>query len=64
MVRIKKILNISVLVSDTVTFMSKKKSSLGISTKMLKKIERHSLAVFGSLCGEIFFFNIYALLQV
>ena len=36
MVRIKKILNISVLVSVIVTFMSKKKSSLRISPKMLQ----------------------------
>ena len=40
------------LVSEIVTFMSKKKSSLWISPKMLKKKERQSLAVCDSLGGE------------
>ena len=39
------------LVSVVVTFMSKNKSSLLVSPKMLKKTERHSIAVCGRLCG-------------
>ena len=50
MVRKTKFLIISVLVSAIITFMSKKKSSLLISPKMLQK--RPSLAVCGSVCGE------------
>ena len=52
MVRKTYFLCISVLVSEVVTFMSKKKSSLSISPKMLKTTERHSLALYGLLCGE------------
>ena len=39
--------------------MSKKKSSRWISTKSLKKTERHNLAVCGSLCGEKQFLLIF-----
>ena len=61
MVRKTNFLSISVLVSAIVTFMSKKKSSLSIYPKKLKTTERHSLAVFGSLCGEKQFLLIFIL---
>ena len=47
----KKILNISVLVSEIVTFMGKKNSLHEFPPKFFKTTERHSLAVCGSLCG-------------
>ena len=59
LVRKTNFLSISVLVSGIVTFMSKKKSSLWISPKWFKTIERHSLAVCGSLCGEKQFLSIF-----
>ena len=59
MVRKTNFLNFSVLVSEIATFMSKKKSSLWISTKMLQTTERHSLAVGGSLFGEKLFLLIF-----
>ena len=59
MVRKTNFLSISVLVSEIVTFMSKKKSSLWISPKCFKTTERHSLAVCGSLCGEKQFLLIF-----
>ena len=43
------------LVSVVVTFMSKNRSSLLVSPKMLKKKKRHSIAVCGRLCGEQLF---------
>ena len=52
-------LSVSVLFSEIDNFMSKKKSSLRISPKMLKKTERHNLAVCGSLSGENFFMLIF-----
>ena len=59
MVRKTNFLSISALVSEIVTFMSKKKSSLRISTKMLQITESHSLAVFGSLYREEQFLLIF-----
>ena len=59
MVRKTYFLCISVLVSEVVTFMSKKNSSLSISPKMLKTTERHSLAICGLLCGEKKFLLIF-----
>ena len=53
------LLSISVLVSEIVTFLTKKKSSLWISPKMLQKTERHSLAVCGSIYGEKHFMLIF-----
>ena len=50
---------ISVLVTEIVTFMSKKKSFLWISQKSFKTSERHRLAVCGSLCGEKQFLLIF-----
>ena len=51
MVRKTNFLSTSVLVSEIVTFMSKKKRSLWISAKMLQKKRNHSLAVCVSICG-------------
>ena len=51
-------LSISVLVSVIVNFMLKKKIIMNFPNNALKK-EIHSLAVFNSLYGEIFFFFIY-----
>ena len=48
----KNFLNISVLVSEIVTFMAKKKSLHEFPPKFFKTTERHSLAVCGSFCGE------------
>ena len=48
----KTFLNISVLVSEIVNFMAKKKSLHEFLPKFFKTTERHSLAVCGSLCGE------------
>ena len=45
-------LSISVLFSEIVIFMYKKKNSLWIYPKYFKTTERPSLAVCGSLCGE------------
>ena len=59
MVRKINFLSISVLVSEIVTFMSKKKSSLWLSPKCFKTTERHSLAVCGSLCGQKQFLLIF-----
>ena len=59
MVRKTNFLSISVLVSEIVTFMSKKKSSLWIAPKVLKKTERHSLEVCGTLFGEKQFLLIF-----
>ena len=52
MVRKTNFLTISVLVSEIVIFMSKKKSSLWISPKIFQTTERHSLATCDSFCGE------------
>ena len=52
MVRKTNFLSISVLVSEIVTFMSKKKSSLWISQKMHLYHIKSSLSVCGSLFGE------------
>ena len=52
------------LFSEKVTFMSKKKSSQYISPKILQNQKRHSLAIFGSLFGEIFFFKYFSLFNV
>ena len=52
-------LSISVLVSEIVTFMSKKNSYLWISPKMLQNTERHSLAICGLHCGEKQFLLIF-----
>ena len=51
MVRKTNFLSISVLDSEIVTFMSKKKVHYEIPQKCFKTSERHSLAVCGSLCG-------------
>ena len=59
MVRKTNFLSISVLVSEIVTFMSKKNSSLWISPKMLQNNRKHSLAVCGLLCGEKQFLLIF-----
>ncbi len=48
----KKFLSISVLVSEIVTFMSKKNFLYELFRKCFKTTERHSLAVFGSHCWE------------
>ena len=52
-------LSFSVLISEIVTFMYKKKSSLRISTNCLKITESHNLAVCVSLCGEKHFLLIF-----
>ena len=59
MVRKTNFLSFSVLVSEIVTFMSNKKSSLRISPKILKTTEKQSLAGCGSLCGEKQFLLIF-----
>ena len=65
MLRKTNFLSILVLVSEIVTFLTKKKSSLWISQKMLQTTERHSLAVWCSFWGEKnFFFNVCPLLLV
>ncbi len=46
------ILSISVLFSEIVNFLTKKRSSLLVSPKMLQTKEKHSLAVCGSLWRE------------
>ena len=56
MVRKTNLLSISVIVFESVTFVSKKKSSLWITQKCFKTTERHNLAVSASLCGEKQFF--------
>ena len=52
MVRKKKFLSISVLVSEIVTFMLKEKFSINFPQKPFKTTERHSLAVCSSLSDE------------
>ena len=52
MVRKTNFLSFSVLVSEIVIFMSKKKSSLLISSKILQNHTKYSFAVCGLLCGE------------
>ena len=52
-------LSISVLFSEIVTFMSKKRSSLWISSKMLQNKRKSYLAICGSLCGEKHFLFIF-----
>ena len=59
MVRKTNFLSISVIVFESVTFVSKNKSSLWISPKMLQTTERHNLAVCASLCGEKKFLLIF-----
>ena len=57
MVRKTNFLSISALVSEIVTLMAKKKSSLyEFPPKCFKTAERHSLAIYGSLSGEKLFF--------
>ena len=65
MVRKTIFLSISVLISEIVILCLKRKALYEFIQKCFKKTERPSLAVCGSLCGEIFFFvNIYPLLLV
>ena len=52
MLRKTNFLSISVLFSEIVTFLIKKRSSLWISTKCLKTTEKHSFSVCSSLWGE------------
>ena len=53
-------LSISAFVSEIVTLMAKKKSSLyEFPPKCFKTTERHSLAIYGSLCGEKQFLFIF-----
>ena len=52
-------LSIIVLVSEIVTFISKKKVFYEFPQKCFKTAERHSLAVCGSLCGEKQFLLIF-----
>ena len=52
MVRKTNFLSISVLVSEIDSFMTKKKVLYEFLQKYIKTTERHSLAVYGSLCGE------------
>ena len=59
MVRKTNFLSFSVLVSEIVTFMSKKKSSLWISKKMHLNHIKSSLSVCGSLFGEKKFLLIF-----
>ena len=59
MVRKTNFLSKSILVYEIVIFLTKKKSSLRISSKCFKTTERHSLAVCGSLCGEKQFLLIF-----
>ena len=61
MVRKTNFLSISVLVSEIDSFMTKKKSSLWISPKILQNNRRHSLAMCGSLFGEKQFLLIFIL---
>ena len=59
MVRKTNFLSFSVLVSEIVIFMSKKKSSLLISSKILQNHTKYSFAVCGLLCGEKQFLLIF-----
>ena len=59
MVRKTNFLSISVLVSEIVNFMSKRKVLYEILQKCLKKTERHGLEVCVSLCGEKQFLLIF-----
>ena len=60
MVRKTNFLSISVLVSEIITFMSKKKSSLyEFPQKCFRTTESYSLAIYGSLCGEKQFMFIF-----
>ena len=59
MVKKKNFLSISVLISEIVTFMSKKNCSLWILQKCFKTTESHSLTVFGLLCGVKHFLYIF-----
>ena len=59
MVRKTNFLSISVLVSEIVTFMYKKKVLYEFLQKYFKTTERHSLAVCPSLWGENFFLLIF-----
>ena len=59
MVRKTNFLRISVVVSEKVTLLTKKKSSLWISPKMVQTTERHSLAECGSIWGEKQFLLIF-----
>ena len=59
MVRKKKFLSISVLGSEIVTFMSKRKYPYEFNQKSFKTTERNSLALCGSLCGEKQFLLIF-----
>ena len=56
MVRKTNFLNISAVISEIVTFMSKKKSSLRIFPKMLQNNREVYLAICDSLSGEKTFF--------
>ena len=59
MVRKTNFLSISVIVFESVTFVSKKKSPLWISPKSIKTTERHSLVICGSVFGEKQFLLIF-----
>ena len=59
MVRKINFLCISVLVSEIVTFMSKRKVLYEFPQKCFKTTERHSLPVFGSICWEKQFLLIF-----
>ena len=65
MVRKTKLLSISVLVSEIDTFLTKKRSSLWISTKMLQNNTKALfISMWLTLWRKIFFVNIYLLLLV
>ena len=53
------LLSISVLLSEIINFLTKKRSSLWISPKCFKTTEKHSLAICGSLWGEKLFLLIF-----
>ena len=59
MVRKTNFLSILVLVSEIVTFMSKRKVLYEFPQKCFKTTERHSLAVCGSIWGEKHFLLIF-----
>ena len=65
MVRKTNFLSISVLISEIATFMSKKKSSLWISTKMLQNNRKTFFSsMWLTLWRKTVFVNIYHILQV
>ena len=54
-------LNISVIVTESITFISKKKNFYEFLQKCFKTTDRHSLAVCGSICRENRFLLIFIL---